>query len=216
MKEQKLFTDLLTQGLDQIGFSMTLSQKKTLIAYVNDLWLWNHKHSFTALRDKQAMICRHVLDAFTLLAFIRPSDKNILDVGTGFGVPGLPLAVMYPEKSVTLIDGHGKKMFFVKAVQAALTLSNVSIIRARVERFRPYQPYSLLVSRAVCDLKTLWKITAHLRAAKARFLVMKGLHPEEEIQALPKSVNVNVHQVMDMTGENKARCIVELSDARFV
>ncbi len=178
----------LLEGTATMGVTLTGEQADRLLAYLALLVKWNQAYNLTAVRDPGEMLPRHLLDSLSILplvtAAIGDRPARLLDVGTGAGLPGIPLAIMLPGAHLTLLDSNGKKTRFVRQAQLELRLANVEVVQARVEEFHPGEPFDLITSRAFAPLPRMFEQTAHLLAAGGAYLAMKGAVPEEEIAAL--------------------------------
>jgi 16S rRNA (guanine527-N7)-methyltransferase len=173
----------LAQGAAQLGVSLSTQQQTLLLAYLALLIKWNKAYNLTAVRNPDEMVSRHLLDSLSLVPFI--DGASWLDVGSGGGMPGIPLAILFPDKQFTLLDSNGKKTRFLTQVKLELKLSNVQVVNARVESLQPEQPFAGIVSRAFSSLADFANLTRHLGNQNSQWLAMKGLHPTDELQALP-------------------------------
>lgn len=153
-----------------------------LLRYLGELVLWNKAYNLTAVRDPAEMVTRHLLDSLSLLPHV---TGRVLDVGSGAGLPGIPLAIARPDLAVTVLDSNGKKARFLRHAQRTLGLSNVEVIEDRVEKHRPPVPYDCVTSRAYASLKDFLDSTAPLAAAGGRWLAMKGKLDAQELAAVP-------------------------------
>jgi len=154
-----------------------------LSTYIAELTKWNKAYNLTAIRDSQAMVTLHLLDSLAASPWLY--GKNILDVGTGAGLPGIPLALVQPDVQFTLLDTNGKKVRFVNHVAGVLELENVLSVQARVEEYEPEQLFDSIISRAFSSLADFIVGSAHALAPAGRLLAMKGKLPEDELADLP-------------------------------
>lgn len=181
---------LLEQGMAQLPLALddSVSEQKykqnQLLALVQLLAKWNKAYNLTAIREPRAMVIRHILDSLSIAPYI--VGERLLDVGTGPGLPGLPLAIIYPEKHFTLLDSNGKKTRFIIQACSELGLKNVDVVQSRVEKFESEQLFSTITARAFSSLAEIVSATQHLLAKNGRLLLMKGVYPEEEIEHLPQ------------------------------
>lgn len=146
---------------------------------------WNRVSNLTAVRDPLEMVNRHILDSLAVLPFLR--GHSLLDVGTGAGLPGLPIAIARPGLEVTLLDSNAKKLRFVRQAAAELGLEQVQVVQSRMQEYQPGRSFDMVISRAVASLDDLYRQTAHLLRPGGRMLFMKGVVPEQEIDALQEN-----------------------------
>jgi 16S rRNA (guanine527-N7)-methyltransferase len=178
----------LAEGLKQLGFDLAPDVQAQLLKFAGLLHKWNKVHNLTAIREPLKMVTHHLLDSLAVLPYV--SGGRLVDVGSGGGLPGIPLAIEKPGLAVTLLDSNHKKAVFLRQAVIDLGLKNVEVVGERVEQFRPEQLFDTVISRAFSDLAEFVKLTRHLLAAEGRFLAMKGVYPHEEIAALPPDIRV--------------------------
>ncbi len=152
---------------------------RRLAQYLVLLDKWKQAYNLTALRDPQQMVLRHIVDSLAVLPHLR--GASLLDVGTGAGLPGLPLAVACPALAVTLLDASAKKIRFVRQAAAELGLANVETVQARMQEYQPGRAFDMVISRAVASLDELYRQSHHLLSPGGRMLFMKGALPETEM-----------------------------------
>lgn len=199
----------LLPGLKELGISLPESDQERFIAYVRLLAKWNNAYNLTAVRDPQEMITRHVLDSLTLLPYLH--GQRLLDIGSGAGLPGIPLAIARPDLSFTLIDANAKKIRFIVQTIGELDLKNVDAVQARVENYRPAHKFDTLMSRAFASIADMLTQSRHLCVPDGRFLAMKGVHPWEELTALPSGFAVREIVALQVPGLDAARHVVIIS-----
>lgn len=172
----------LASGVEALNLHsvMTAEMQAQCLAYLRLLQKWNKVYNLTAVRDPQEMLVLHLLDSLSVLPYIEAG--NLLDVGSGGGLPGLVIAITRPDVQVTTIDTVQKKAIFMRQVKAELGLSNAQVVHGRVEAFMPAAPFKQVISRAFSDIALFKQLTAHLMAPHGRWLAMKGLVPTEELQ----------------------------------
>ncbi|MES9906044.1 MAG: 16S rRNA (guanine(527)-N(7))-methyltransferase RsmG [Sedimenticola sp.] len=204
-EHEKLWRGQLTAGLKAMAIVLSSEQQQKLLDYLALLVKWNRAFNLTAIRDPKEMVSRQLLDALSILHLVRGSQ--VLDVGTGPGLPGIPLAVALTDTRFTLLDSNGKKTRFVQQSIGALGLRNVEVIQARVEAFQPQQGYDTITSRAFTSLPKMVQLTSHLLADGGRYLAMKGVDPVDELdQAVLGKMRVErvTLFVPETTGERHA------------
>jgi len=200
----------LDAGLQELGLDLSQAQKDKLIEYLALLLKWNTAFNLSGVKDASEMLSRHILDSLTLLPYM--DGVRILDVGTGPGLPGVPLAICFPDKRFDLLDSNGKKSRFVFQAKLELGLDNVTAHNERVERYRPDAVIDVIVSRAFSSLRDFVELTKHLvEPGRTRLVAMKGLYPEEELALLPEGFVVNKAQKVAVPGYTGERHIIELS-----
>ena len=169
----------LARGAQLLGIDLGARQRARLLGLVDLLEYWNRAFNLTAVRDPEAMIAQHLLDSLAIAPYL--AGESILDLGTGPGLPGLPLAIVRPERRFRLLDANGKKIRFVRQAVAELELENVEPVQARMESYRPEGNFSTIVARALAPVAEIHALTSHLLAAPGRLLLMKGRYPAEEL-----------------------------------
>ena len=192
--------DELRQGALQLGIDLSETQQQQLLAYLALLNKWNKAYNLTAVRDPAEMVSRHLLDSLSVLPQAEQGGASWLDVGSGGGMPGIPLAIMFPQRNFTLLDSNGKKTRFLTQVKLELSLANVEIVHSRVEAFRPAEPFTDITSRAFSSLDDFATWTRHLSDLDTRWLAMKGVQPDDELQALPAEFKLESCVVLKVPG----------------
>ncbi|HKS15150.1 MAG TPA: 16S rRNA (guanine(527)-N(7))-methyltransferase RsmG [Pseudomonas sp.] len=190
----------LSTGARQLGVELSVAQHEQLLAYLALLIKWNKAYNLTAVRDPDEMVSRHLLDSLSVMPFIHSGSESWLDVGSGGGMPGIPLAILHRDKQVTVLDSNGKKTRFLTQVKMELKLDNLQVIHKRVEEFRPEQPFSGIVSRAFSSMENFTNWTRHLGDTQTAWLAMKGLHPADELVALPADFTVESERALTVPG----------------
>ena len=188
----------LSTGARQLGVELSEAQHAQLLAYLALLIKWNKAYNLTAVRNPDEMVSRHLLDSLSVMPFIH--SERWLDVGSGGGMPGIPLAILHPHKQVTVLDSNGKKTRFLTQVKLELKLDNLQVIHKRVEEFQPELPFTGIVSRAFSSMENFTNWTRHLGDAQTQWLAMKGLHPADELVALPADFKVDSEQALTVPG----------------
>lgn len=174
--------------LKSAGISLSDQQKHQLVGYVEMLHKWNKAYNLTSVRDPEQMLVRHILDSIVVEPHL--SGDRFIDVGTGPGLPGIPLAIVRPQSHFTLLDSLGKRVRFLKQVQHELKLENITPVQSRVEDFPAEPPFDGVISRAFASLTDMVTWCHHLPGQQGRFYALKGVLPEEEMAALPGGLRV--------------------------
>jgi len=174
----------LVAGLQTMELGLSDEVVERLLAYLAMLIKWNRAYNLTAVRDPLEMVTKHLLDSLSVVPHLQ--GRRIIDVGTGGGLPGIPLAIVFPERDVTLLDSNGKKTRFLLQARAELGLENVTVIHARVEDFQPDRLFDCVITRAFASVADILTGSRHLLADGGLVLAMKGVVPEEELATLPE------------------------------
>jgi 16S rRNA (guanine527-N7)-methyltransferase len=188
----------LTLGARELGVDVSEGQHNQLLAYLALLIKWNKAYNLTAVRNPDEMVSRHLLDSLSVIPFIE--GERWLDVGSGGGMPGIPLAILFPEMKVTVLDSNGKKTRFLTQVKLELKLENLEVIHSRAEAFQPSLPFTGIISRAFSSLEDFTGWTRHMGDTETRWLAMKGLHPADELVALPADFRLDSTQALAVPG----------------
>ncbi len=172
----------LTEAFASMGLTPGPRQGAALLDYLGLLAKWNRTYNLTAIHEPERMLTHHLLDSLAIAPYIGPGP--LLDVGSGAGLPGIPLAILRPDLKVSLLDASQKKCGFMQQAVIELQLANVAVVHGRVEAYRPVAGFAQVVSRAFSDLSEFVRLTRHLLAEGGEWLAMKGLYPNEEIAQL--------------------------------
>lgn len=179
---------LLRQGVAGMGLALPASAMDQLANYLDLLVKWNRVYNLTAIHDEAKLVSHHVLDSLAVVRHL--PDGNIVDVGSGAGLPGIPIAISCPDRVVVLLDSNHKKGAFLKQATAELGLASTQVVIERVEVYRPAELFKTVISRAFSDMADFVKLAGHLCASNGVMIAMKGLRPDEEMAQLPSSWNV--------------------------
>jgi 16S rRNA (guanine527-N7)-methyltransferase len=179
----------IAEGLAAMSLGTAEAQQRQLAAHLELISKWNRVHNLTAVRETGQMVVLHVMDSLSLVPHLG-DVRTLLDVGSGPGFPGIPLAIVRPELQVTLLDSSSKKCAFLEQARAELGLSNVRVACERVEAWKPPSLFDLVVSRAFAELQDFVAQAGHLVATGGRMLAMKGVYPFEEIARVPSTHRV--------------------------
>ena len=176
----------LAAGLAEMDLQVDVATRERLIAYLRLIEKWNNVHNLTAIRDTEQMVVLHLLDSLSVLPHVGAA-RTLLDVGSGAGLPGVPLAIVNRDLRVTVLDSSHKKAAFLAQAKAELAPDNLEVVCQRVEQWRPGAKFDLVVSRAFADLTDFVALARHVVKPGGAMLAMKGVHPLEEIARLPGS-----------------------------
>lgn len=188
----------ILSGTSLLGFSLTESQLKKLVGYINLLEKWNGTFNLTAIKIPEQMVSHHLMDSLVVGHYLSSEQKSILDVGSGAGLPGIPLSILFPEKSFTLLDSNGKKTRFIKQTIIELDLQNCEVVNERVENFQPEKAFDVVISRAFSQTADFINGTSHLLKPKGQFYAMKGVYPAEEIKLLPQKARILALEALEV------------------
>ena len=197
----------LARGCARLDVNLPAAAENALLDFVTLLVKWNAAYNLTAIRVPTDMVSKHLLDSLSVLPFLR--GKRIVDVASGAGLPGIPLALSCPERHFVLLDSNGKKTRFVTHTVTTLGLRNVEVVQARAEDYRHAELFATVISRAFASLFDFMRLAGHLGAPDASFLAMKGQPPADEVQALPAGFRATVHPLA-VPGLEARRCVVEI------
>jgi 16S rRNA (guanine527-N7)-methyltransferase len=203
----------LDTGLARLGLDLPAVARQKLLDYVALIAKWNQVHNLTAIREPVKMVTHHLLDSLALLTVIDGPAKRLVDVGSGAGLPGIPLAIARPDWSVTLLDSNHKKGVFLQQAVSELGLSNVTVVVDRVEAFRPEAGFDYVVSRAFSDLPEFAELSRHLRGPGGTLLAMKGVYPYEEVLQLSPEIGTVEVIRLEVPGVDAERHLVSIGAA---
>jgi 16S rRNA (guanine527-N7)-methyltransferase len=204
--------EALAAGAREIGIELDMLRGEQLLTLIDELERGNAQFNLTAIRDRSGMLSKHVLDSLTLQPYLR--GERFADVGTGAGFPGLPLAVVNPQRRFTLIEATGKKARFVEQTALAAGCANVQVVNGRAESYRPFELFDTVAARALSSLADFVAYAGHLCAPSGRLLAMKGKRPDDEISAVPKSFRVLAVHQLALPGYGDQRHLVEMVPAQ--
>jgi len=196
----------LQEGIVAQGLQVEDSQRAAMLQYIGLLQRWNKAYNLTSIKDPVQMLSYHLLDSLSIGPHLQ--GQSFIDVGTGAGLPGIPLAVTHPDKTFSLLDSNGKKIRFLFQIKTALKLSNVKEMQGRVEAYKPKQLYDGVISRAFASLTDMIEGSEHLLAPGGCFYAMKGRYPDKELSELPKGYKVEQAIALDVPTLDQQRHLV--------
>ena len=199
----------LVSSAGRMGVALNAAQAGQMQRLLDELGKWNQAYNLTAMNSREEWVTHHLLDSLSVAPLL--SGSRIADVGTGAGFPGLPLAILYPERAFALIDSNGKKIRFVQHAVRTLGLTNVTPQQARAEALTPGSPFDTVVARAFAAMPELAQAVRSLCGPQTRVLAMKGRRPDQELAALdPRSWHVEAVLRIEVPGLDAERQVVTL------
>lgn len=195
-------------GLESLACSMSEAQVKQLQAYVDLLIKWNKTYNLTAIKTPNDMLPLHLFDSLAIAPYLQ--GDSFLDVGSGGGLPGIPLAILHPHREFTLLDTVGKKTRFMQQAVIELKLPNVSVVQARVESWTPDHSFDAIISRAFSSLEDFVLLTAKHLHLHGSLYAMKGRYPKDELMALPQGYNLVAAHKLEVPQLDAERYLIEI------
>ena len=199
---------MLEVGIEKLGLKISAPQVSQLLFYLEILHKWNNAYNLTSVRDRDQMVVTHILDSLSIAPLIE--GKSLLDAGTGAGLPGIPLAILYPDRHFTLLDSNGKKIRFIFQVKNQLSLKNLTEIQCRLEDYKPKVLFDAIISRALSSLSDMTQKTKHLLKKEGKFYAMKGCLPRQELSMLTKHYKVIGSHKLLVPGIKSDRHLIEI------
>jgi len=196
---------ILVSGIASLNLNVTDGQVDQLCDFIKLIEKWNKAYNLTAIRNREEMVRLHILDSLAIVPHVE--GKRIIDIGTGAGLPGIPLAICLPEIGFTLLDSNAKKTRFVQQAALELKLKNVEVLHSRVEDYHPEQAYDAVLTRAFASLPDIVKLTAHLLTEDGVLLAMKGQNPEAELAGITAKKSVIP---VSVPGADVERCLIRI------
>ena len=198
----------LQQGLQKLGLDVKVETQEKLMAYLQLMLKWNKAYNLTAIRELDSMVIRHLLDSLSIIPFIDQSP--VLDVGTGAGLPGIPLALCLPECQFVLLDSNGKKTRFLMQAKIELGIDNIEVIHSRIEDYKPDFRFEMITCRAFAALNTILDLTQHLVTSSTRVMAMKG---KEEMPELVEGYTQLAQHELKVPWLDEERRLIEIKKA---
>ncbi|MDH5469324.1 MAG: 16S rRNA (guanine(527)-N(7))-methyltransferase RsmG [Gammaproteobacteria bacterium] len=200
--------ELLEDGILELGLEERLGGDELLMEFVAELMNWNRVYNLTSVRKPADIVTRHILDSLSILEHLR--GDRILDVGTGAGLPGIPLAIACPEREFVLLDSSSKKLRFVQQTLGILKLDNVTLENARVDEYQPENLFDTIVCRAFSDLPDFYRNTSRLCNSGGCILAMKGVYPMTEVESLDDKSVISDVVALKVPGLDAERHLVKM------
>jgi 16S rRNA (guanine527-N7)-methyltransferase len=197
--------DILAAGMAKLGLNVSEAQQEQLLAFLALMQKWNNTYNLSGVRDSVAMVRLHLLDSLAVLPHLK--SGRIIDIGTGAGLPGIPLAIMMPESEFVLLDSNAKKTRFVQQAIVALKLNHVTVLQSRVEQYAPLQKFNTVITRAFASLAGIQRLTQHLISADGELIAMKGAPTTAELAMITGRYTVIPLQVPGVEAE---RCLIRV------
>ncbi len=203
---------ILSEGCQALGLALSEQQAQQLVKYVETLNQWNKTYNLTAVRNPEEMMKRHVLDALSVIHYVEKiPHQSIADIGTGGGVPGIILAILFPESEIYLVESIGKKCRFLRQAITVLQLKNAQVVQQRVEQWQLEQPLAIIICRAFTSLENFTTITQHLGDTSTQWLAMKSAYTAEEELQLPSNFRLINNQQLDVPFEEAQRHLLVIN-----
>ena len=202
----------LRQGLQSLNLELSSEQQHKLIAFIELLKKWNRVYNLTAVRDLRQMLERHLLDSLSIAPYLK--GTRVVDIGAGAGLPGIPLAIVYPEFNFVLMDSNRKKTRFMQQAKTELQLENVDVVCSRAEDFQSDESFDSVISRALSSLSQFTRWASHLCASDGVMLAMKGTYPDEELSEIAKSFEIKAVHKIGYLGLDADRYLIEIKPTK--
>lgn len=200
--------DRWTQGLNALACTANDEQIEKLKHYVDLLYRWNKTYNLTAIRDPKKMVPLHIFDSLAVAPHIQ--GDNCLDVGSGGGLPGIPLAIMQPQRAFTLLDTNGKKTRFMQQASIELGLKNINIVQTRIENWQTNIKFDTIISRAFASIINFVETSSLHLSEKGQLLAMKGQFPQHELSLLPDEFIVEYSKTLLIPEVSGERCLIKI------
>jgi 16S rRNA (guanine527-N7)-methyltransferase len=196
---------MLSEGLVALNLAIDDGKTDRLLDFIVLIEKWNKAYNLTAIRDRENMVRLHLLDSLAILPYVE--GARVIDIGTGAGLPGIPLAICLPETEFVLLDSNAKKTRFVRQAVLELKLNNVAVCHGRVERYQPEEKFDVVITRAFASLADIVGLTAHLLSKDGVLLAMKGHRPDAELEHIVARKSV---MAISVPGIEAERCLVRI------
>jgi 16S rRNA (guanine527-N7)-methyltransferase len=211
--DRNTLSQVLAEGIAEMGLDISLTQQEQLLDYLALMFKWNSVYNLTSLRDPMQMVTHHLLDSLAAVPAFADA-KNVLDVGSGGGLPGIVLAVVRPDMKVSMIDTVHKKTAFLTQVKAQLGLANVSIHTMKVQELAVSDKFDVITSRAFADLSDFVNWSSHLLAEQGRYIALKGTAPQDEQERVPAEWKVTKVEPLQVPRLGAERHLVHIQKSK--
>ena len=201
----------LADGCAELGLSVPVETQRKLLDYLALIVKWNRVHNLTAVRDSAKMVSAHLLDSLAVAPHLKAG--TVLDVGSGAGLPGIPLALLWPQTRVTLLDSNHKKATFLRQAVIELGIKNTDVISERVESWQTPHKFDLVISRAFSDLPEFLRLAGKHVSADGTIAAMKGIYPHEELAQIPPDYKLRTVEPLKIPGMPAERHLVLVEPA---
>lgn len=202
----------LQQGIAAMSLACSSEQMDTLLAYIELLRKWNATYNLLGGNEQATLVSRHILDSLSINPYL--DGSLIADIGAGAGLPGIPLAILNPDKHFVLIDSNGKKTRFMFQAKLQLKLGNISVENCRIEHYQSKRQIDMVMCRAFATLADALNLLQPLFSDNCRLLAMKGHYPEQEIAQLPEGFELTGSHTLDVPGNESQRHLIEIMRKR--
>ena len=202
---------LLENSVAALPFDVSQAQQQKLLDYLQLIHKWNKAYNLTSVRNPEEMLAKHIVDSIAVMPYLK--GQQFIDVGTGPGLPGIPLAIMLPNAHFTLLDSLGKRVRFMKQCAHELALTNVSPVQSRVEDHQPTALYDGVISRAFASLKDMLHWCQHLVDSTGAFFALKGQMPEQELDEISTTYTIDAVHSVDVPGLVGQRHLIVIKTA---
>ncbi len=215
MVDMSICAEKLRSGVKSFDFALSDEHFRLLLEYLRLFSKWNESYNLSSIRQPEDMVSKHLLDSLSIVTMLAQSPASrIIDVGTGGGLPGIPLSIMFPERAFTLLDSAGKKTRFLQQTAHILGLKNVNVVNKRVESYFPDNPFHVVISRAFASIPDMVGCCTHLLDEHGEFWAMKGAFPEDELSDLEKQYKVKSHTRLEVPANESdsigERCLIKI------
>jgi 16S rRNA (guanine527-N7)-methyltransferase len=199
----------LEQGINELGLNIPSATVGRLLQYLDLIRKWNRVYNLTAIKDPGEMLSHHIIDSLSIIPYIR--GENILDIGSGAGLPGIPLSLVFPQRHIVMLDSNAKKTRFIQQAITELGLDNAESIHSRVEDYTASEGFDTVVSRAFSSLSDFVQLARPLMKNTGQLLAMKGRYPTQELEDLPSDIHIEAVHRLEVPLLDSERHLVQMA-----